>query len=138
MSTEANKAIVRRYQQLLNKNKLDALGEVVAEDFQMPDLFPGLPQGIAGARMIHQIGIAGMPDWHVTIEDLIAEGDKVAARITMTGTQTGEFVGLPPSDKKVTISGMYIARIANGKIVEHRGIEDALGMLQQLGAIPQQ
>jgi len=136
MSIEENKAIVRRYQEILNANDLDALDQVVAADISTPDIMPGMPPGIEGARQAHKIGIAGMPDWHVTIEDLIAEGDKVAARITMTGTHTGDFVGIPPTGRRIKITGMYIARIANGKIVEHRGVEDAVGLLQQLGAMP--
>ena len=136
MSNEENKAIVRRYQEILNANDLDALDQVVAADISTPDIMPGMPSGIEGARQAHKIGIAGMPDWHVTIEDLIAEGDMVAARITMTGTHIGDFVGIPPTGRRIKISGMYIARIANGKIVEHRGVEDAVGLLQQLGAMP--
>ena len=134
MPTEENKAIVRRYQEALNANDLDALGDVVAADIRMPDILPGFPQGIEGAKQIQQVTLAGAPDFHTTIEDLIAEGDRVAARITMTGTQTGEFFGVPPSGRPFKITGMYIARIANGKIVEHRGVEDAVGLVRQLGA----
>ncbi|HKZ86047.1 MAG TPA: ester cyclase [Anaerolineae bacterium] len=135
MSREENKGIVRRYQDALNRNDLDALDEVVAADIRMPDILPGFPQGIEGAKQIQRLTVAGVPDWRVTIVDLIAEGDRVAARITMTGTQTGEFFGIPPSGRTFRITGIYIARIANGKIVEHRGVEDALGLMRQLGAM---
>ena len=76
------------------------------------------------------------PDFHTAIEDLIAEGDRVAARILMTGTPQKELFGIRPTGRSFRMTGMYIARIANGKIVEHRGIEDAVGMLQQLGLMP--
>jgi len=136
MSLEDNKAIVRRYQEILNNNDLDALGEVMAEDISMPDILPGMPPGLEGAKTINRMAIAGMPDFHVAIEELIAEGDRVAARVTITGAHSGEFFGIPPTGRRISAIGMYAVRIAGGKIVEHRGVEDALGILQQLGAIP--
>jgi len=73
------------------------------------------------------------PDMHVTIDDMVAEGDKVAARVTITGTHKGEFMGIPPTNKKWTISLITISRIAGGKIVEDHGQYDALGLMRQLG-----
>ena len=136
MTIEENKNIVRRYQEILNNNDLDALGEVLSEDFQTPRMLPGMPPGLEGAKQIHQVTLRGMPDWHTKIEELIAEGDKVVARITMTGTHKGEFFGFPATGKRISFTGIYIARIANGKIVEHWGEEDSFGLLQQLGALP--
>ena len=136
MSAEENKAIVRRYQEIYNSNNVDALTEVVAEDFLTPRMMPGMPQGLEGAKTIHKATLLGMPDWHTEIEDLIAEGDKVVARITMTGTHTGDFFGIPATGKKISFSGIYIVRIANGKIVEHWGEEDSVSLLQQLGTMP--
>ena len=136
MSTEKNKAIVRRYQEALNTDKLDALDEVVAVDVRTPDMVPGLPPGLEGAKLIAKMTRAAWPDFQVRIDDLIAEDDRVAARITMTGTPRSELFGIPATGKSFTMTGMYIVRIANGKIVEHRGLEDALGMLQQLGVMP--
>lgn len=136
MSLEANKQIVRRYQQIYNSNELDALTEVVSDDLLTPKIMPGVPHGIEGAKAAHQIMLSGFPDYQTIIEDLIAEGDKVAARITMSGTNTGSFMGIPPTGKFVSFTGMYIARIADGKIVEHWGEEDAVSLLTQLGAMP--
>jgi steroid delta-isomerase-like uncharacterized protein len=136
MSTEENKAIVRRYQEIYNSNNVDALTEVVAEDLLAPRMMPGMPLGLEGAKAIHKATLLGMPDWHTEIEDLIAEGDKVAARIIMTGTHTGDFFGIPATGKKICFSGIYIVRIANGRIVEHWGEEDSVGLLQQLGSMP--
>jgi hypothetical protein len=73
---------------------------------------------------------------HVTIDDMVAEGDKVATRVTMTGTHKGEIMGIPPTNKKVTVSGIVIDRFAGGKIVEDNGIFDMLGLMRQLGLVP--
>jgi steroid delta-isomerase-like uncharacterized protein len=136
MSTEANKELVRRYQEAHNTNNLDALNDIVAEDLVAHSLMPGVPQGLEGGKMVHQIALAAFPDFHATIEDLIAEGDRVAARMTFSGTHTGgPFMGIPPSGRRFSFGATAIFRIAGGKIVEHWGEEDSLGWLQQLGAI---
>jgi steroid delta-isomerase-like uncharacterized protein len=133
MSIAENKKIVRRYQEIYNSNDLEALGEVVSEDLLTPKIMPGIPSGMEGAKAAHRIMLVGFPDYQTVIDDLVAEGDKVAARITMSGTNTGNFMGFPPTGKRVSFTGIYIARIANGKIVEHWGEEDAVSLLQQLG-----
>jgi predicted ester cyclase len=79
--------------------------------------------------------LAGFPDYQTIIDDLIAEDDKVVARITMSGTNTGSFMGIPPTGKHVSFTGIYIATIANAKIVEHWGEEDGVSLLQQLGVL---
>ena len=135
MSIEENKKIVRRYQEIYNSNDLGTLDEVVSQDLLTPKIMPGIPTGIEGAKAAHRIMLAGFPDYQTIIDDLFAEGDKVAARITMSGTNTGSFMGIPPTDKHVSFTGIYIARIANGKIVEHWGEEDGVSLLQQLGAL---
>jgi steroid delta-isomerase-like uncharacterized protein len=135
MSIEENKKIVQRYQEIYNSNDLDSLGEVVAEDLLTPKIMPGIPTGIEGAKAAHRIMLTGFPDYQTIIDDLVAEGDKVAARITMSGTNTGSFMGMPATGKYVLFTGMYIARIANGKIVEHWGEEDGVSLLQQLGVL---
>ena len=136
MSIEENKNIVRRYQDIYNSNNLDALTEVVSEDLLTPKIMAGVPHGIEGAKVAHQIMLAGFPDYQTVIDDLIAEGDKVAARITMSGTNTGNFMGIPPTGKFISFTGMYVARISNGKIVEHWGEEDGVSLLAQLGVLP--
>ena len=136
MSIEENKKIVRRYQEIYNSNNLDDLLEVVSEELLTPKMMPGVPHGIEGAKAAHQVMLAGFPDYQAVIEELIAEGDKVAARITMSGTNMGSFMGIPPTGKFISFTGIYIARIANGKIVEHWGEEDGVSLLAQLGALP--
>src|ERR1043165_1593428 len=134
MSVEENKQIVRRYQEIYNSNNLDALGEVVSENLLTPRIMQGIPSGIEGAKAAHQIMLAGFPDYQTVIDDLIAEDDKVVARITMSGTHTGNFMGIPATGKRVVFTGIYIARIADGKIVEHWGEEDGVSLLaQQIG-----
>ena len=133
---EDNKAIVRRYQELLNAGDLQALGEVVADDISMPTAFPGFPSGLEGAKAIAATNLQMIPDFTVTIEELIAEDDRVAAFITITGTHTRTMFGIPPTGKAFNVIGMAMFRIVGGKIVEHRGVGDMLSALQQIGALP--
>ena len=135
MSIDENKQIVRRYQEIYNSNHLDSLDEVVSENLLTPRIMPGIPSGIDGAKAAHQIMLTGFPDYQTVIDDLIAEGDKVVARITMSGTHTGNFMGIPATGKRVEFTGIYIARIANDKIVEHWGEEDGVSPLAQLGIL---
>lgn len=138
MSTDANKAIVRRYREIHNANQLDRLGEVLAADYVPHSLMPGLPGGLEGARMAHQGAVASFPDIHTTSDDLIAEGDKVVERWSVSMTHTGAaFFGVPAgSGKTVIVTGISIYRIANSKIVEHWGEMDFSRVLMQLGALP--
>ena len=135
MSIEENKKIVRRYQEIYNSNDLDALNEVVSENMLTPRIMPGIPSGIDGAKAAHQIMLTGFPDYQTVIDDLIAEGDRVVARITMSGTHTGNFMGIPATGKRIEFTGIYIARIADSKIVEHWGEEDGVSLLTQLGIL---
>jgi len=137
MSTEENKAVVRRfYEEVVNQKKRAALDEVF--DPNLVDHFapPGTPGGLEGARQTFDMFLTAFPDLHFTVEDLIAEGDGVAARVTMSGTQHGAFMGVPPTGKHVTMTGIDINRFVGGKSVEHWVEMDALGMMQQLGVIP--
>ena len=136
MSTEANKALVRRYRDIHNSNNLAALDEIVAADIISHNGLPGLPPGLEGGKMAHMAFVAAFPDGHVTTEDLVAEGDKVVERFSFHGTNTGPFLGAPATGKQVTATGMAIFRIANGRIVEHWGENDTIGVMQQLGLIP--
>jgi len=133
---EANKAIVRRYQEAYNANNLDALDELVAADIATPTMLPGFPPGLEGIKQLHRLTVDAWPDMHVQIEDLIAAGDRVAARVTVSATPQKEAFGVPPTGKSFKVGGMYIVRIAGGKIVEHWSIEDAIGIIQQLGLMP--
>ena len=136
MSTEENKAIVRRYRAIHNSNQLDGLDQVVAQDIISHNALPGLPAGLAGGKMAHQGFLAAFADVQFTTEDLIAEGDKVVERYTARGTHTGPFMGAPATGKKFESSSMSVYRLANGNIVEHWGENDATGLMVQLGLMP--
>jgi len=133
MSIEENKSIVRRYQDAYNTGDFAALAEVVAADVLTPNIASGMPSGLEGAKAVHEKTLLGMPDYHTHIDDLIAEGDKVVARVTITGTHTGNFWGVPPTGRQVNLTGIYIVRIADGKIVEHWGEENGMKVFRQLG-----
>lgn len=136
MSTEENKAIVRRYREAHSTNNLALLDDIVATDIISHSGIPGLPPGLEGGKMVHMMFASAFSDGKATTDDLFAEGDKVVERFTFHGTNTGPFMGAPATGKQVTSTGMSIFRIANGKIVEHWGENDALGTMQQLGLIP--
>lgn len=138
MSTEDNKAIVRRFQEgmleAMRTGHLDSLQDTVDPDcvFDMP----GMPSTVEGMRQMIPAFHIAFPDMNVTLGELIAEGDKVAYRLTVMGTHTGEFMGIPATGKRVTFTETHIDQVANGKIVRHDGDTDQLGLLQQLGVVP--
>lgn len=137
MSTEANKQIVRRYQEAHNTNNLDRLDEMVAADIISHKTLPGLPPGLEGGKLAHRGTVAAFPDLRHEIEDLFAEGDKVVMRWTMIGTHSGApFIGQPATGRQMRVSGISIFRLAEGIIVEHWAEPDSLGFMQQLGVIP--
>jgi steroid delta-isomerase-like uncharacterized protein len=133
---EANKAIIRRYRQAHNQNDMATLDEIVAADIISHNGLPGLPAGREGGKIAHQGSLAAFPDGKTTSDDLIAEGDKVVERFTLVGTHKGDFLGIPATGKQVRVTGMSIFRIANGKIVEHWGENDGIGLMTQLGVLP--
>jgi steroid delta-isomerase-like uncharacterized protein len=134
MSTETNKAIVRRYiEQVLNEGRTDLLEEFLAEEF---DSHTNLPPGPEGVKMFYATSTVAFPDQQTTIEDVIAEGDKVVVRATFKATHLGELFGMPPTARSVTMPWISIYRLTNGKIVEVWYRDDNLGLMQQLGAIP--
>jgi predicted ester cyclase len=137
MSTQDNKAVVRRfYEEVVNQKNRAALAEVF--DPNLVDHFapPGAPGGLEGAWQTFDMFQTAFPDQHFTIEDMIAEGDRVVSRVTMSGTQQGPFMGIPPTGKHVTMTGIDINRFVGGKSVEHWVEMDRLGLMQQLGVIP--
>jgi steroid delta-isomerase-like uncharacterized protein len=137
MSTEENKALIlRMYEEVHNKGNLDVLDEITATDFIDHNLAPGLPSGLDGAKQLFTMFHSAFPDFHVTVEDMIAEEDKVVSRLTMGGTHKGEFMGIPPTGKEVSVEVIDILRINNGKAVERWGIFDQLGLMQQLDVGP--
>lgn len=137
MSTETNKALIRRIpHELYNQGKLEVADAVFAPDYkEHHPLPPDFPRGLAGVKtFVTGIRVA-FPDFRYTLEDIIAEGDKVVFRLTASGTQSGAFMGLPATGKTATWGEIHICRVANGKLVEHWLVADQLGMMQQLGVI---
>lgn len=136
MSLEANKAIARRFfEQVWNKGNLDVIDETHAAGYVLHDP-TGDIQGTEGLRQFVMVYRTAFPDFHVTIEDEIAEGDMVVLRWTVTGTHKAELMGIPPTNKRMKMAGITMGRIASRKIVEAWNSLDALGMMQQLGVIP--
>lgn len=136
MSIEQNKAIVRNHTELTNARDLDGAFAHFSPGFVDHAVSPGMPPGIAGTRLLFNMIFAAFPDLHATIEDIIAEGDKVVDRMTCEGTHQGFFMGAPPTGKRVKWSFIDIHRIADGKIVEHWVETDQMGLMQQLGLVP--
>ena len=136
MSAEENKAIVRRAYEAINQKNLDALDEMVASDIIDHDPAPGQGPGLEGVKQYFSSMHTAFPDVQMNIDDMIAEGDKVVARGTWNGTHEGEFMGIPAIGRRVTVSQIDIARCADGRMVEHWGQSDALGLMQQLAVVP--
>jgi steroid delta-isomerase-like uncharacterized protein len=138
MSTEDNKTLIRRFfEEAYTKKNLAALEEFIAPNhIDHSAAAASLAVGPEGSRQAIGMMLTAFPDLHVTVEDMIAEGDKVVVRMTMRGTQQGAFGSIPPTGKQVAVSTIDIVRIEGGKIAEEWGIDDMLGMLQQLGVVP--
>ena len=134
--SDANKATVQRFVgDLVVKGNLDVVDELVADDYVEHSPLPGLPTGKAGLKQLATMFRTGFPDLAISDEDLIAEGDKVVMRQVTTGTHQGEFMGIAATGRKITVNEIHVVRLTNGQIVEHWGVEDSLGMMQQLGVI---
>ncbi len=138
MSTEENKAAERRFlEELFNKHNLSAVDEHVAPDvIERNPMVPSQGPGLEGYRQVVGMTLSAFPDIQISIEDLIAEGDRVVVRWTCRGTHRGEFAGIPPTNKQVTFTGIDIYRYKGGKRVETWRQLDALGLGQQLGVVP--
>jgi len=135
MTLELNKALVRRqFEELINRKNLSIIDSDMAADFVDHEAVPGLAPGLAGVRQwitgLHQV----CPDLRVTIEDMIAEGDRVVVRNTWRGTHTGPLLGIPPTGKTFELKGIVIWRIAAGRICERWATLDQWDFRQQVGA----
>lgn len=124
MNIQENKELVRRHvEEIWNRHNLEKVGEFVGGDLLGE-----------GTEHIQQF-LTAFPDVHVTIDDLIAEGDKVVARLRVSATNTGPFAGQPPTGKKIQFGSFRIFRIAGGKLVESWAMQDRLGLMEQLGLV---
>jgi steroid delta-isomerase-like uncharacterized protein len=136
MANEENKAIVRKFLNAFEANDQAVIKEVLARDYMAHA--PGGPFDRETVAQRISMFTAAFSELHATIEDQIAEGDKIVSRFTWGGTHTGDFFGLAQTGKSVTVSAVSIERIKDGRIVERWFHQDDLGLMQQLGAIPSQ
>ena len=137
MTLEQNKAVVRRFYEAFGKNDLAAIEAVLASDMKAYGHSATTPQNreemLQGIRVWHE----AFSDSFYTVEEQLAEGDRVATRVAFRSTHSlGDFMGLPPSGKQITVRGISIERIQDGKIVERRISYDQMGIMQQLGLVP--
>jgi len=136
MQVETNTTVASRwYEEVFNAGNLALIDELFAPNFVDHDPSNPLP-GLDGVRQLVSMYRGAFPDLHLTIEDEITEGDRVVTRFTGRGTHKGSLMGIPPTGKRVTIAAIDILRFENGRIAEHWGNPDLLGMMRQLGVIP--
>ena len=137
MSTNDNKGVIMTFiEEVINQGRLERADDLVVEDFVELDPLPGQAQGREGLKeVIGQIRSA-FPDIRWTVDEMVAEGDKVFSRFTWSGTHEGAFLGVPATGRRITVKGMVIDRLAAGKMADSRILMDTLGMMQQLGAPP--
>ncbi|HTI77273.1 MAG TPA: ester cyclase [Mycobacterium sp.] len=136
----ANKALFKRFHDAANTGDFELLARTI-DDLVAPDavIRTPLPIDVTGAEALKQIWamlFTIYPDIHLTVEDVIAEGDKVVARNTVTGTHRGEFMGVAPTGKSVTYNEIFIFRFADGLVVETWGVVDVLAQMKQIGVVP--
>ena len=135
----SNKATFRRFHDAMNTGDAELISKTIDELVE-PDVLihTPLPVEATGAQAIKEVFgrlHRAFPDLHITVEDLIAEGDKVVSRNSVTGTHHGEYMGLPPTGKSVTYNEIFIFRFVNGRIAETWGVVDVFSQMRQLGAI---
>jgi steroid delta-isomerase-like uncharacterized protein len=136
----SNKATVRRFCDAANTGDAELISKTIDEIVE-PDALvrTPLPTDATGAELLKEVFarlLRAYPDLHITVDDLIGEGDKVVMRDTVTGTHQGEYMGIPPTGKSVTYSEIFIARFAGGRIAETWGVVDVFSQMKQLGVIP--
>ena len=133
MSIEENKALTRRfYEEVFNNKHMAGVDAFVAPNV----IDHGSPGGIESVKQTLTMLLTAVPDLHLTIEGIIAEGDRVAVHWTMSGTHLGASLGMPPTGKQFTMPGITLLRLEGGKVIEAWIVQDQLSMLQQLGLAP--
>ena len=134
---EANKALARRFfEEAASQQKVELIDEIFASDYVLHDPANPMVQDLESFKGFLMGHYAAFPDAKWTVEEVIAEGDRVVVRWTFSGTHQGELLGIPPTGKQVSMSGISIYRIADGKIAEEWAVSDVMGFMQQLGVIP--
>jgi predicted ester cyclase len=137
VTSDRNKALAHRYwDEVINKGKVAVLDEIIAADYLQHHV--GLPPGLAGLRKFVEASIAAFPDQHSTVDDILADGDRVITRTTIRATHTGPFRGIAPTGRPIAVEVIDIWRVEGGKLKEHWGVFDNLAFMRQLGAIPEE
>jgi steroid delta-isomerase-like uncharacterized protein len=137
MGIEQNKAIYRRYiHEVFNEGRLDRLDEFLSPSYVYHDAPPGTPPGAKAIRQVVSMFRAAFPDLEVIIEDQVAEGDMVCSRATTRGTHRGPILGIPPTGKAMSMPGLTLVRIVDGRVAESWVGNDVIGLLRQLGTAP--
>jgi steroid delta-isomerase-like uncharacterized protein len=136
MTTDTKKLIERIPLEVLNKGDFGLIDEIFATDFVARNPQPGVPPTREGYKQFVKAFKTAFPDLHYTIDDAIESGDKIVHRVTASGTMKGDFMGMPATGKRATWTEIHIGRVANGRVAEHWGLVDQLGMLVQLGVVP--
>lgn len=137
--SETNKNTVRQIEEAWNANQLEKLDTWFAPDFaQHSGPPPEMGDGLAAAKAAHQMSLQAMPDRRTEVQELLADGDKVAVRMRLTGTNTGGFpwFGIPANGKKADFEWISVYTLKDGKVTEHRAIMDLMTFMQQMGAVP--
>jgi steroid delta-isomerase-like uncharacterized protein len=130
-------ATLRRFYDLINAGDVDGFSEMLADDFVEHEETPGLAPTKEGVTEFFRMYIAAFPNLRMDAEDVLASGDKVVARVRVTGTHEGEFMGMPATGKDVDVQAIDIVRFGDdGLAREHWGVFDVMGMMQQLGVVP--
>jgi predicted ester cyclase len=134
MSVDANKQIYRRFiQEIFNEGRLDRLAEFTAPNYQVREAPPGSPPGADAVKQIVTMFRTGFPDLNIVIEELIGEGDWIAARATSHGTHHGTIFGVAPTGRKIAVTGLTMVRIIDGKLTESWVKNDVPALMAQLG-----
>jgi steroid delta-isomerase-like uncharacterized protein len=136
-TTESNKAVIGRFiEEVINQNRMDRADDLVVEDFVELDPFPGQRPGRKGLKEVLGMMRTAFPDIHWMVDEMVAEGDTVVTRFTWKGTHRGAFLGVPATGRSVTVKGVVIDQLADGKMSKSRLLMDSMGLMQQLGVVP--
>jgi steroid delta-isomerase-like uncharacterized protein len=133
---QENIAILGKFvEEVINQGRYEAADELVEENFVELDPLPGQQQGREGLKDLIRMMRLAFPDIHWVVEETVASGDKVVSRFRWTGTQRGDFLGIPATGRSVNVPGVVIDRLEGGKMADSRILMDTLAMMQQLGVI---
>jgi predicted ester cyclase len=133
----ATEVVRRLYAEVINHDRLDEFDELIAADYVNHGPFPWGVHDRNDLRRFYVVRELGFPDIRTSIDDIVASGDMVAYRMTVSGTDTGEFLGIAPTGRAVRVTGFGWVRVRDGKIAEHWGLIDELGILDQIGVEPE-